>query len=541
MALRRFTDAIGRVLDRRRKVDAAGPSANRARRVLGRNEDGTMQLLGTDSECVERGPEGPYPEGYVLEGPARPRFESRGTSGLAVLRGDVNALGLVVVDGLDPDTYTPGVCYDVEMTGHGFTPDLSVTFRRPVEGDPHATEPNPDVDLDTVTYVDSRHMTLHLCVDAAATPREGLPVSPGGEYTIGPAIPVSCPVHVGGGPYLAIAILDDRIWAWQYYGDGTWETTLGPPLGVVIPGGAVTDDYDRRSVHKIPGEEAVVFTHNGKARRWAYAAPQTTPEEQAAAWAEVTLLATATGSPTATIKRSPILPTDGDGCYYAAIYDAGDGPGAVLRLIRIRPDWSGQDVVGGNALSVQPSGAPIGDPAPLTLLGWKTTAWGVVGVQGVNLATVAHDGTTGDDREDLALTSSPFEGLIQPSGLAAGASTPTARAYYTKLGVGGIPKIQGIAPDGAWDATAPLAADNPAAIVRVVGNDLLLTTLDGAGWARLDPASDGWANAWDPACYDQDAQAYAPGKSYIRALYPHTVVVDAAEVDVQPLVLLPLT
>lgn len=538
MAIRRLTDALGKVLDRRRDLEVD----SRARRVVGRNEDGTMQLLGTDSECVERGPEGPYPDGYVLEGPARPRFESRGTSGLAVLRAAVNAVGLVVVDGLDPATYTAGLCYDVEMTGHGFTPDLDVSFLRPVAGDPHATEPNPDVDLDTVTYVDSQHMTLHLCVDAAATPREGLPVSPGGEYSIGPPVPVSCPVHVGGGPYLAIAMHGDRIWAWQYYGDGTWETTLGPTTGATIPDGEVTDDYDLRSVYKIPGEDAVVFTHNGVARRWAYGAPQTTPEEQDAAWAEMPLLATATGSPSATIKRSPILPTDGDGCYYASIYDAGDGPGAVLRLIRIRPDWSGQDVVGGNALAgPQPAGAPIGDPAPLVILSWLTGAWGVVGVQGSSLETLVHAGETSDDWEELALTASPFEGVVQPSGMAAGTSTPTARAFYVKRSVSGIPKLQAIAPDGAWDVDAPLAADNPAAIVRVVGNDLLLTTLDGTGWARLDPESDGFANAWDPACYDQTAQDYAPGESYIRALYPHTVVVDAEEVDVQPLVLLPLT
>lgn len=537
MALRRVTDALNRLLNLRRDLEVD----TRARRVVGRNDDGTMQLLGTDGECVERGPEGPYPEGYVLEGPARPRFESRGTSGLAVLRANVNAAGLVVVDGLDPDTFAPGVCYDVEMTGWGFSADTEVSFRRPVPGDPTSTEPNPDIDLDTVGYVDARHLTLHLCVAVDAVPREGLPVSPGGSYTIEPAPPVACPLHVGGGPYLAIAMHGARIWAWQYYGDGTWETTLGPAGGATIPDGEVTDDYDLRSVYKIPGEDAVVFTHNGVARRWSYSASQTTPEEEAAAWSEMPLLATATGSPTATIKRSPILPTDGGGCYYASIYDAGDGPGAVLRLIRIRPDWSGQDVVGGNALAgPQPAGAPIGDPAPLVILSWLTGVWGVVGVQGSSLETFAHAGDTGDDWEELALTASPFEGVLQPSGMAAGTSTPTARAFYVKRTVGGIPKLQAIAPDGAWDVDAPLAADNPAAIVRVVGNDLLLTTLDGTGWARLDPESDEFGNAWDPACYDQTAKDYVAGESYIRPLYPHTVVVDAEEVDVQPLVLLPL-
>lgn len=173
MALRSVPDTLRRVLDHRRDLERDLTP----RRVVGRNSDGTVQLLGFDTECVARGPEGPYYDGQILELPAGPRFDVKGTSGVSVLSSS-SVASLLAITAVEPRALVRDDCATVTITGRGFRAGTTVEFRRPGE-----TEPNPDIEVGTVTVIDRGTLEVEVCAAVDATLLGG-DYGPGGDIVV---------------------------------------------------------------------------------------------------------------------------------------------------------------------------------------------------------------------------------------------------------------------------------------------------------------------------------------------------------------------
>jgi hypothetical protein len=173
---RKVLPLLSELLDRRARAE----KDIRRRRVVGRNADGSVRLQGHDAECVERGPEGPYYEGQVLEQPASPRFDVRGTTGISVLAGE-NEASMVLLDALDPREVTRDECPYLLLTGRGFRAPVEVEFQLPGG----TREPNPDIEVVAVNVLDSETLEVDICVGAFAAITTGdLAVTTGGQTVV---------------------------------------------------------------------------------------------------------------------------------------------------------------------------------------------------------------------------------------------------------------------------------------------------------------------------------------------------------------------
>lgn len=150
-------EALGKILDARRDREADVRPA----RVVGRNTDGSAQLLRLDGECVSRGGQGGYPGEIVTELPSL--RDRRGTAGVAGVARRTAAASLWV-ERLEPRAIPAGSAgFEVEVVGSGFTPSTVFAFYLP-----GTTDINPSITFAS-TYVSSTSflLTLYVAADAA--------------------------------------------------------------------------------------------------------------------------------------------------------------------------------------------------------------------------------------------------------------------------------------------------------------------------------------------------------------------------------------
>jgi len=148
--------ALKRFADVRRDLEAEVlPSI-----VVGRNEDGSAQLLGLHGECVARGGAGGYQGEIVTRLPSL--TGRQGTTGAALLS-NRGSLGTVWLEAVDPYPLPRGASgLTVTLTGGGFTANTLFDFLAEGSED----DLNPDVTVTGRTFLDSE--TVELTVSVAA-------------------------------------------------------------------------------------------------------------------------------------------------------------------------------------------------------------------------------------------------------------------------------------------------------------------------------------------------------------------------------------
>lgn len=170
MARRRNVAAIlSDILDKRKKAEADFRPA----RVVGRNTDGTPQLLRLDTECVGRGDPSNNYTGQVTSVPAGPRFNRRGTSGVALLGGTPVLGPILFVERLEPSTFGPGLTFNVSVIGRGFSETTEFDFLL----EDGSRTINPDITINLATFVDPEHFTLNITTSPAAAVLELRPLA----------------------------------------------------------------------------------------------------------------------------------------------------------------------------------------------------------------------------------------------------------------------------------------------------------------------------------------------------------------------------
>lgn len=130
-------------------------------RVVGRNQDGTTQVLPLEGECVARGCGDNLYQGQQTEHPKAHCFTNAGTSGVAGLsvRGTVHVLW---VERLEPPLLRAGESATVLVIGRGFSPSTEIAFLR-LDG-----SVNADVTIDETRFVSETELELDVTVAAAA-------------------------------------------------------------------------------------------------------------------------------------------------------------------------------------------------------------------------------------------------------------------------------------------------------------------------------------------------------------------------------------
>lgn len=140
------------------------------RRVVGRNADGSEQVVKMDSECVEREPTGAHQTGQIIALPAAPRFDTRGVGALPTGLGLAGRL--LHVESQTPKELPAGTTTSVTITGRGFYDGMSFEY---LEEDGETI--NSLVTVASSTYVSSTSYTLSVTVDSSATAVTDLPIA----------------------------------------------------------------------------------------------------------------------------------------------------------------------------------------------------------------------------------------------------------------------------------------------------------------------------------------------------------------------------
>lgn len=166
----RTVSALVELLNRRERDRAP----IRTSRVVGRNDDGTLQLQRTDGECVARGGVSDAYQGTVVMEAARQPLARRGTAGVSQVS-EGGAVSILWVERLDPDTYRPGASYTVTVTGQGFRESTLFVFLRPGL----AYVPNTDITITAAEYVDPQtyRLSIDVAADAVLYPQTAAPLA----------------------------------------------------------------------------------------------------------------------------------------------------------------------------------------------------------------------------------------------------------------------------------------------------------------------------------------------------------------------------
>jgi hypothetical protein len=149
----------------------------RAARVVGRNPDGTEQLVRLDATCVTRGTADNHYGGQVIAVPSVATVQRSGATGIGSVPALVSA-DTLWIESLDPSDLRPGQSYSITVTGRGFDDRVRIEFLLPFEADGQTI--NPDITIDTLTVWDSETVMLEVTVssDARLYPA-GAPISYG--------------------------------------------------------------------------------------------------------------------------------------------------------------------------------------------------------------------------------------------------------------------------------------------------------------------------------------------------------------------------
>ncbi|HEX4954809.1 MAG TPA: hypothetical protein VF017_15560 [Thermoanaerobaculia bacterium] len=145
-------------LSRALALDAAKTADLRPVRVVGRKDDGTLEVLRLDGECVARGDDRAAYTGQVLQSPAGPPLRYQGTAGVAGLAQSA-ALRAVWVRKVSPSTLERGSTTVVDVWGGGFLAETVFAYLLPGTEEEH-----PGVTVEAVELVDSGHVRLTVTV-----------------------------------------------------------------------------------------------------------------------------------------------------------------------------------------------------------------------------------------------------------------------------------------------------------------------------------------------------------------------------------------
>jgi hypothetical protein len=138
----------------------------RAARVVGRNPDGTEQLVRVDTTCVTRGaPDNNY-TGMVIGVPSVAVIQRSGATGIGSAPTVVSA-DTLWIDALDPHDWSPGHTYSVTVTGRGFDATTAIDFLEPVAAG-LASKINADITITGQTVIDSETLRLEIAVRPGA-------------------------------------------------------------------------------------------------------------------------------------------------------------------------------------------------------------------------------------------------------------------------------------------------------------------------------------------------------------------------------------
>jgi hypothetical protein len=147
-----FVEVLGRVLDER----AARDRSVRTARVVGRNTDGTTQLLRLDGQCVSRGCGTSQYPGETIETAVTFCAKDIGTSGITTTSSQRGA-NLVWIESLSPELYAAGESYTVEVVGFGFDERTRIEFLLP-----DSLDVNPDVTIDEIRVITSELLEVDI-------------------------------------------------------------------------------------------------------------------------------------------------------------------------------------------------------------------------------------------------------------------------------------------------------------------------------------------------------------------------------------------
>jgi len=134
----------------------------RLSQVVGRNDDGTLQIVRRDGECIQRGCVTPEGVGELVLAPSTPCHAREGTGGLATLADQLPGR-ILWLESVEPSAYDAGQAYTVTLTGRGFTAATVFDFLRP-----DSEEVNADITLTERRILDDRTAELDIEVAAGA-------------------------------------------------------------------------------------------------------------------------------------------------------------------------------------------------------------------------------------------------------------------------------------------------------------------------------------------------------------------------------------
>lgn len=156
----RTADTLSRILDRQRADDVQFPDLL----VEGRNADGTIQVRDLRGECVATSNVCSAYQGQVIQIPCGAPFRVSGAAGVAMAR-VTRPSGTLWLESVSPSSYLPGGSYTVTMTGKGFKATTQFEFLIP-----GTREVNPDVTVNSITYVSATQMLVSITIAVDADP-----------------------------------------------------------------------------------------------------------------------------------------------------------------------------------------------------------------------------------------------------------------------------------------------------------------------------------------------------------------------------------
>lgn len=144
-----------------------------AKRVEGRNADGTINLRPLGGECVERSNICSAYSGQLIQVPCGNGLGRLGASGVAMARFS-RVSGNMWVESISPSSFARGGTYTVTVTGGGFTTGSVFEFLLPGTEDV-----NPGVTITASEYVSFTEFTLEIeiAVDCELIPDGGAGLS----------------------------------------------------------------------------------------------------------------------------------------------------------------------------------------------------------------------------------------------------------------------------------------------------------------------------------------------------------------------------
>jgi hypothetical protein len=137
----------------------------RAARVVGRNSDGTEQLVRVDATCVTRGAADNNYTGQVIAVPSVAVIQRSGATGIG--GSIVVAADTLWVERLDPHDWSPGQSYSVTVFGRGFDATTVIDLLEPVPAG-LASRINEDITITGQTVIDSQTLRLEITVRPGA-------------------------------------------------------------------------------------------------------------------------------------------------------------------------------------------------------------------------------------------------------------------------------------------------------------------------------------------------------------------------------------